>query len=48
MHIENCYPCIVPAKCSNAQGDDPETYGVSKISGRKVTLAAPGATGSTH
>ena len=27
-------------------GDDGETYGVSKISGRKVTLAAPSATGS--
>ena len=26
--------------------DDGETYGVSKISGRKVTLAAPSATGS--
>jgi hypothetical protein len=27
-------------------GDDGETYGVSKISGRKVTLAAPSATGA--
>jgi hypothetical protein len=26
--------------------DDGETYGVSKISGRKVTLAAPSSTGS--
>lgn len=26
--------------------DDGETYGVSKIAGRKVTLAAPSATGS--
>ena len=26
--------------------DDSETYGVSKIAGRKVTLAAPSATGS--
>lgn len=28
------------------KGDDGETYGVSKISGRKVTLVAPSATGS--
>jgi len=27
-------------------GDDGETYGVSKIAGRKVTLAAPSATGA--
>ena len=27
-------------------GDDGETYGVAKISGRKVTLAQPSATGS--
>jgi hypothetical protein len=27
-------------------GDDSETYGVSKITGRKVTLVAPSATGS--
>ena len=31
---------------STVQGDDSETYGVSKISGRKVTLAAPRATGA--
>ena len=30
----------------SVQGDDSETYGVSKISGRKVTLAQPSATGS--
>jgi len=30
----------------SVQGDDSETYGVSKISGRKVTLAAPSLTGS--
>ena len=30
----------------SVQGDDSETYGVSKIAGRKVTLAAPSATGS--
>ena len=30
----------------SVQGADSETYGVSKIAGRKVTLAAPSATGS--
>jgi hypothetical protein len=30
----------------SVQGADSETYGVSKISGRKVTLASPSATGS--
>ena len=30
----------------SVQGADSETYGVSKISGRKVTLAQPSATGS--
>ena len=30
----------------SVQGSDSETYGVSKISGRKVTLASPSATGS--
>ena len=30
----------------SVQGDDSETYGVSKIAGRKVTLAKPSATGS--
>jgi len=30
----------------SVKGDDGETYGVSKISGRKVTLAAPSATGT--
>ena len=30
----------------SVQGADSETYGVSKISGRKVTLAAPSATGA--
>ena len=29
-----------------ALGSDSETYGVSKIAGRKVTLAQPSATGS--
>ena len=30
----------------SVQGSDSETYGVSKITGRKVTLAAPSATGA--
>ena len=30
----------------SVKGDDGETYGVSKIAGRKVTLAQPSATGS--
>ena len=30
----------------SVQGNDGETYGVSKIAGRKLTLAAPSATGS--
>ena len=30
----------------SVQGADSETYGVSKITGRKVTLAKPSATGS--
>ena len=30
----------------SVQGADSETYGVSKISGRKVTVAQPSATGS--
>ena len=30
----------------SVQGADSETYGVSKISGHKVTLAQPSATGS--
>ena len=30
----------------SVQGSDSETYGVSKISGRKVTLAQPSATGA--
>lgn len=30
----------------SVQGDDNETYGVSKITGRKVVLAQPSATGS--
>ena len=30
----------------SVKGDDSETYGVSKITGRKVTLAAPSATGA--
>ena len=30
----------------SVQGADSETYGVSKISGRKVTLAKPSATGA--
>jgi hypothetical protein len=30
----------------SVKGDDGETYGVSKIAGRKVTLAKPSATGS--
>ena len=32
----------------SVQGADGETYGVSKITGRKVTVVAPSATGSTH
>jgi|TARA_B110000285_G_scaffold3395_1_gene3567 hypothetical protein len=31
--------------CISVKGDDGETYGVSKIAGRKVTLAQPSATG---
>ena len=30
----------------SVQGADGETYGVSKITGRKVTVVAPSATGS--
>ena len=30
----------------SVQGADSETYGVSKIAGRKVTVAQPSATGS--
>ena len=30
----------------SVQGSDSETYGVSKITGRKVTLASPSATGA--
>ena len=30
----------------SVQGSDSETYGVSKIAGRKITLAQPSATGS--
>ena len=30
----------------SVQGNDNETYGVSKITGRKVTVVAPSATGS--
>jgi len=30
----------------SVKGDDGETYGVSKIAGRKMTLAQPSATGS--
>ena len=30
----------------SVKGDDGETYGVSKISGRKATLVAPSATGA--
>ena len=30
----------------SVQGNDSETYGVSKITGRKVTVASPSATGS--
>ena len=30
----------------SVKGDDDETYGVSKIAGRKVTVKAPSATGS--
>jgi len=30
----------------SVKGDDGETYGVSKIAGRKVTLAQPSATGA--
>ena len=43
---------VLPAALSSGemsisvQGDDSETYGVSKIAGRKVTLAAPSSTGS--
>ena len=43
---------ILPAALSSGEMsisfkmDDGETYGVSKISGRKATLAAPSATGS--
>ena len=43
---------ILPANLSagemsiSVQGADSETYGVSKISGRKVTVAQPSATGS--
>ena len=42
---------VLPANLSEGEmaisvlGDDGETYGVSKIAGRKVTLAAPSATG---
>ena len=32
--------------CISVQGSDSETYGVSKIAGKKITLAAPSATGS--
>ena len=43
---------VLPAALSagemsiSVQGSDSETYGVSKITGRKVTLASPSATGS--
>jgi len=43
---------VLPASLSSGemsisvQGVDSETYGVSKIAGRKVTLAQPSATGS--
>jgi hypothetical protein len=43
---------VLPAALSSGEMsisfkmDDGETYGVSKISGRKVTLAAPSSTGS--
>ena len=43
---------VLPAALSagemsiSVQGSDSETYGVSKITGRKVTLAKPSATGS--
>ena len=30
----------------SVKGDDGETYGVSKISGRKATIVAPSATGA--
>ena len=30
----------------SVKGDDGETYGVSKIAGRKATIVAPSATGS--
>ena len=30
----------------SVKGDDPKTYGVSKITGRKATVVAPSATGS--
>jgi len=32
--------------CISVQGNDSETYGVSKITARKVTVAQPSATGS--
>jgi len=43
---------VLPAALSagemsiSVQGSDSETYGVSKIAGRKVTLAKPSSTGS--
>ena len=43
---------VLPAALSagemsiSVQGSDSETYGVSKITGRKVTVAQPSATGS--
>tara|TARA_B100001057_G_scaffold75307_1_gene70016 strand:+ start:543 stop:1004 length:462 start_codon:yes stop_codon:yes gene_type:complete len=43
---------VLPANLSagemsiSVQGADSETYGVSKITGRKVTVASPSATGS--
>lgn len=43
---------VLPAALSSGemsisvQGADSETYGVSKITGRKVTVASPSATGS--
>ena len=43
---------ILPAALSagemsiSVKGDDSETYGVSKITGRKATVVAPSATGS--
>ena len=30
----------------SVQGSDSETYGVAKITGKKITLAQPSATGS--